>query len=343
MDKKSKQVNSGINVLKFVAVALVIVIHESFPAAAGLVIKGMAAMAVPVFFMISGYYSYGVSMDKLKKRSLKILYLTVLANLIYFIWDIIVEFLMGNSVGEWLAANCTLKKVAVFFLTNESPLRGHLWFLGALLYSYLFLILFLKLTEKCRGALGEYLRTNRLKIILVISILLMLANLAGGEFLTLYGKNIQVPYIRNWLFMGVPFFCAAYCIHAYEDSGRGQHGKPKLWALLAVSLALNAIEVYFMPQSGLYITTIPVNVTAFMLALRYSEVGSPLLVFLGRMADKYGLWIYILQIIVIKNLRYFYGRYGVDDSLALQCLSPFLVLLLSFALSVIPVWIFHKD
>ncbi len=68
----------------------------------------------------------------------------------------------------------------VFLVLNESPLRGHLWFLGALLYCYLFL-------------------------------------LALGEALTAAGHNIQIPYVRNWLFCGIPSFLTGYLICGYKE------------------------------------------------------------------------------------------------------------------------------
>ncbi len=139
--------------------------------------------------------------------------------------------------------------------------------------------------------------------------------------------------------MGIPFFCMAYCIHAYEEDIYRIFSLKMIWFWLDVSILLNVIEVWMMPQSCLYITTIFVNILTFLLALKNGKVRSAVLVRLGNLADKYGLWVYILQIIVIKNLRWFYVRYGVDDNIIVQSLSPFIVIILSFVLSVIPVWI----
>ena len=331
--------NQGINVLKFIAVVLVILIHESFPGDFGQIVKGIAAMSVPVFFMISGYYSYAKDVDKIKKSSIKIFELTILVNAIYFIYDIIVELISGASVPVWLRENCSLKRLLVFLLTNESPFRGHLWFLGALLYSYMFLFIFLIYIEKGRGRFAKIIRENQIKCLFFVTVFLLILNIAGGEFLTFYGKNIQIPYIRNWLFMGIPFFSLAYCIHAHEERIYHRLSSKKLCCLIAISLLLNILEVWLMPDSGLYITTIFVNITAFLLALSFHNIKSSMLIRLGNLADKYGLWVYALQIIVIKSLRWFYGQFGIADKTVVQYLSPFIALVLSFVLAIVPVWI----
>lgn len=336
MNEKSgriNHVNQGINILKFIAVTLVIIIHETPPGRFGLIAEGIAAMAVPVFFMISGYYCYGASLDRIRKRTVKVFKLTILANLIYFVWDIAVEALQGESVWIWLRENCTLKRLLVFLLTNESPFRGHLWFLGALLYSYLFLLIFLIYMEKGRGGIAEIIRKNQIKVLFAIAFLLLMMNIVGGEFLTFYGKNIQIPYIRNWLFMGIPFFIMAYCLHSGEELIYGRLNLNALWLISALSILLNVAEVSLMTQSALYITTIFVDITVFITALHYNELNNPLLIRLGGLADKYGLWVYVLQIIVIKNLRWFYAQYGIADNMFVQYMSPLLALVLSFVLA----------
>lgn len=342
MEEKLKRTDNGINVLKFIAVVLVILIHETLPGNFGLLIEGLAAMSVPVFFMVSGYYSYGASILKIRERTIKILWLTILVNVIYFIWDIAIEFFSGASVPDWIRQNCSLKRFLVLLLTNESPFRGHLWFLGALTYSYLFLLILLMYIERGRGRFARIIKENRIKFMFSLSVLLLILNLACGEFLTFYGKNIQIsyiPYIRNWLFMGIPFFSLAYCIHAYEEHIYRRFGTDKICLILALLLLLNIAEVWFMPGSGLYITTIFVNITAFLLALRFPIIKSPILVRLGNLADKYGLWVYALQIMVIKSLRWLYGQWGIEDKAVVLYLSPLIALVISFIISIIPVWI----
>lgn len=337
--KEGKRSNE-VNLLKLAAVIMVILIHDRLPGRVGTVIRGTAAMAVPVFYMISGYFSCGSDRKTVQRRAARTCFLLVLANLIYFLWDISVAFLSGNSVGGWLRDACSVKKILVFLLLNESSLRGHLWFLGALLYAYLFLFLMMRARE---GHRWEKKDKDTTRWILILSVLLLFINVTGGELLTQCGKDIQIPYIRNWLFCGLPFFGIGYWIHLKEAWIRQKADRKKAVIFFLVSIALNIAEVSYMRQSELYFTTILVSVTAFVLALFYQgSVRSRILILAGKAADRYGLWIYVLQIIVIKNIKWFYAAYGLEDTAILQWLRPALSFFATLFISAIWEWSLGK-
>lgn len=333
--------NNEINILKLAAVLLVVLIHDRLPGRTGTVVRGAAAAAVPVFFMISGYFSYGSGCKTIRKRASRMFSLLVFANAIYFFWDIGVEVLSGNSVGVWLKEVCSAKRILVFLLLNESSLRGHLWFLGALLYAYLCLFFMMHVRK---GKLPEETGNNRgSRLLIMLSGFLLLINLIGGELLTQCGKDLQIPYIRNWLFAGLPFFGIGYWIHSKETWIRQTAGSQKTVTCLVIFLALNIAEVSLVRPCELYLTTIPVSVTAFLSALLYQgKAQSRLLLWGGQIADRYGLWIYILQIIVIKNIRWFYDAYGMGESVALQWLRPLLSFTVSLLISAGWVWMLKK-
>ncbi len=336
--KTTGERNPEINLLKFIALVFILLIHKKLPGISGILVRGVAAASVPVFFMISGYYSYDVPSEKIGKRARRILALMLIANLLYLIWDICVELLSGNPLRPWIVQNCSPKRFLIFLLTNESPFRGHLWFLGALLYAYLFLFPVRKLMECKTGKTGAFLRKNHVHLFFWLSVFLFALNLAGGELLTIYGKNIQIPYIRNWLFTGIPSFAAAYCIHAREEQLLQYTGKRGMCLILAVAFVLNLAEVFYAPACEFYVTTLGTASAAFMLTIVCrGECRSRILCFLGKAADKYGLWVYILQIIVIKNLEWFCKEYGIEENPAVQYFSPVFVFFVTFLLALIPV------
>lgn len=328
--------SNEINLLKLAAVILVVLIHDRLPGGAGTVVRGTASAAVPVFFMISGYFSCGCDPETIRKRAARMFSLLVVANVIYFFWDISVEILSGHSVGGWFKETCSVRKILVFLLLNESSLRGHLWFLGALLYAYLCLLCLMRVQK---GKLFEKIGKNRQNVLLMLSGFLLLINLIGGELLTQFGKDIQIPYIRNWLFAGVPFFGIGYWIHSKETWIRQTSGRKKTVILFVILIGLNIVEVSLVRPGELYVTTIPAAVTAFLLALLYQgRARSRLLLWGGKIADRYGLWIYIFQIIVIKNIRWFYGAYGLEASAVLLWLRPAFSFGVTLLLSVVWVW-----
>lgn len=329
--------NYTVNVLKFIAIIFVFCIHYKPPGRLGEIIVHISRMAVPAFFMISGYYSYGVTIERLWMRSKRIFQQMIIANIIYFFWDICAELISGNSLEIWLKANCNIKRLLVFVLTNESPFRGHLWFLGALLYSYLFLIFVLKCCE-IKGSIGKFLQKNYLRCFIIISFFLLLINLLLGEVMIQYGQHIRIsytPYIRNWMFTGIPFFCIAYYIHAHEEWIR-QHLNHKLWGFFVIVVVLNILELLYMQSSELYVTTIFVDIFSFLLVLKY-RVKNKFLIIIGNLADSYGLWVYIIQIMIIKNIRWLLKMLEVDDVMAIKVLGFFVAIILTFLLSVIPI------
>ncbi len=79
--ENSIQRNSGIDILKVICSFLVICIHKRFLGVAGEYIRALSRVAVPVFFIISGYYLQMKSEDYMgrggKKRLFKILKLII--------------------------------------------------------------------------------------------------------------------------------------------------------------------------------------------------------------------------------------------------------------------------
>ena len=63
-----KRENETLYILKVWATFSVIAIHFGFLGQIGVFYKVLARFAVPLFFMISGFYSFSISEEKLKKR-----------------------------------------------------------------------------------------------------------------------------------------------------------------------------------------------------------------------------------------------------------------------------------
>lgn len=125
-----------LDILKCICAFGVISIHRGFPGDAGMYLKIFFRFAVPVFFMITGFfYSDTIRKGKQKKQILKILRIGILANLFYFVWDLFVVYYYGTgNIQGKLQKLLTPEKIRDLLITNESPFRSHLWYLGAILY-----------------------------------------------------------------------------------------------------------------------------------------------------------------------------------------------------------------
>ena len=84
--------------------------------------------------MITGYFYFDVEEKNGETRQIKKIFKLVLeANVLYLLWDSFYAVLSRNM--SFLLDTFTIENVLKFIAFNESPLKGHLWYLGAILYA----------------------------------------------------------------------------------------------------------------------------------------------------------------------------------------------------------------
>lgn len=92
--------NKCLNFFKGLACIMVIFIHFPFSGFFGSLIHNFAGFAVPLFFLISGYYSYNenreIVMKKLNRKTLHILHLCIVSTLLYLSYTIISCYIKGG-------------------------------------------------------------------------------------------------------------------------------------------------------------------------------------------------------------------------------------------------------
>ena len=124
-----------IDILKCLAAIAVVEIHKPLEIQGGDEFLILCRFAVPVFFMITGFF-YPEIVEK--KRELKqfgkIFTITIGANLFYLLWEILLAVEKRENIKEALLARFEERVPEDFILWNFSPLSPHLWYLQALLY-----------------------------------------------------------------------------------------------------------------------------------------------------------------------------------------------------------------
>lgn len=309
--------NQAVNCLKMFSVIAIFLIHCKFPGKTGEIIRGVASFGVPVFFLIAGFYSYQIPTEKIKKRIGHILGLVAAANLFYLLWDIVFLRLTGEQVTAWFAETFSGKKLLVFLLFNETPLRGHLWFLGALLYCYIVLLL----------AAGQEKR----RFLKVGVVLLLTGNILLGEAATALGHNLQIPYVRNWLFCGLPFFFLGYLLKAEKTEHPEKKtirlsGKIQL-SVMAVCVVTAAGEAWLIPDTELSVSTMALAILAFIYVTEKdteTEITGKITGKWLAFIDANASLIYILQVAVIKSIQWGEQRFGMMPDGFMGWLNPFL-------------------
>lgn len=312
--------NQAVNQLKMLSVTAIFLIHCKFPGRAGEIIRGVASFGVPVFFMIAGFYSYRISRSKIRKRAGHLFQLIIGANLFYLVWDLAYLCLTGENVAVWTAENLNWKKLLIFLLFNETPLRGHLWFLGALWYCYLLLLLFaVVLSGRNQQGKEWYSRAGK-----AVTAVLLLGNLVLGEALTGLGHNLQIPYVRNWLFCGVPCFLAGYLIRERQENQTACKMTRKMMIVLIVFCAVfGAVETCLIPDSELYLGTLLLALFSFMYVAYRDGKKTGCASWYLEFVDRNASLIYILQVAVIKTLQLILQRTGLGDNKVMAWIMPF--------------------
>lgn len=123
MDKHTSVRNVNIDILKGICTYLVIVIHCGFPFW-GSYVDAEARVAVPLLFMISGYYCKG-EWSEMKRKVIHLLKIFAVSEVVYFIYHILTR---GDEWAEWLRAAITMNAVWELLLRNSTRVFMVGWF-----------------------------------------------------------------------------------------------------------------------------------------------------------------------------------------------------------------------
>lgn len=197
-DMKDKIENYTLYCLEGISCLLVITIHIGYPGIFGKLINTIARFAVPLFFMVSGYYlgeNITKAKERIKYKIIRLLKLCIISSTLYLVWGCVLNCLIkGIGFAQWVHSVYYAKNIIAWFFVNSEPIGGHLWFLYALLYVYLVIAI-----------------TNEsvLQFVMTYSPYILVFTLGGGYVVK---AKIPVPIslFRNWFFVGLPFVSIGY-------------------------------------------------------------------------------------------------------------------------------------
>lgn len=277
--------------LKFFLAFLVVIIHTGFTGYIGLGILTFARIAVPLFFMITGYYLPMMTDEKFKKHLIKIIYLTIFSTLFYALISYIRSHVGSDVSSDWFAQTFSMKRILIWLLFNESIFAGHLWYFYALLY----VLVIIYITRKFK----------KMNILYVAIPFLFL-----GNYLLSFFDNCIL--YRNFLFTGFPYVLLGCLFRIYEKRLLEVFNKSHtlIIGLVVICICLG-IEMLVYKMAGFvvrrdhYFFTLPIVACVFILALRNPHWGSgSFLTFAGK---KYSAYIYILHVFFIISIHYGLG------------------------------------
>lgn len=299
---------TGLDILKCIAAFLVICIHAPFQGEIGEYFTAISRCAVPIFFMITGFfYNNQMSDSKINKQILKILKLCIISNIFYFLLKLFFCSIDNGTYLTLLKSTINKNTLMKLFIFNESPIYGHLWYLNALLY----VLIIMKFVNK----------HNLLKYVYIITPLMLLGDLILGKYsLLLLHRELPFILVRNFIFVGIPYFCVGNYINTNIYSKIKENANKKYIFFIIVFILTTIIERYMLIYLNAnatrdhYISTTFLAIFMFIYFLLYKNDNSKIKEYIAKIGREYSTLIYILHPAVIEILNrifedmYFYKK-----------------------------------
>lgn len=252
-EKKSNQKNLILNVEKLIAAYMVVFIHVSFPGRFGTAIVCLARFAVPFFFIVSGYFSYEkFNQDNIEKidKKIRTTGLLYLESIGFYLLIVLGVLRNSEQFITWLSAELNYKEIIkwLFFNKFNNIELEHLWFIGALLYCYIFFRFVYR----------------HIKLINILPLLLII-NYTFGEGHQMFHLPAFPEYItRNAWFCGIPCFAIGCIIREKEKVCTKYFTRKELLGIVAIAGVLTLGEAYLVGIADLYIFSIVIAVSLFL-------------------------------------------------------------------------------
>lgn len=314
MEKVQK--NNLLNFFKLIASFFVIFIHCKFPGFIGDFIETIARFAVPFFFIISGYYVYDNSYEKITlkiKKLIKILFFLLFA---YFIFDVFLFVTIKNMTFIDFSKQVFNKDNLILFLifNNTSTIASHLWFIPALICSYIILLVFYNK------------KNNLMNIFMWVPII----SIPLSMFLINY---FEYNIFRNWFFVGLPLLSIGYYIKSKEKYLKKFSNK-SLYLLSCLSILILFAErlimkLIFQNKLDFYFGSLFLSIFLFIYCIKNSKYSNKII----NISNDYSSNIYYYHYLIYLIFDNFV--FVNCTSIICRWIYPFAVLSISLLTSII--------
>lgn len=286
--------NLSLECCKLLAACFVVFLHIPFPGIFGQFMVCLSRFAVPLFFAVSGWFSFGASCEKLRKRFGNILLMELFGDVLYIFWKAVRFLMEGESLYWSLRYQLpNAQAIRMWLLWNVDPFAGHLWYLSATCF--------------CYGVLWLYTRLNRkdYRPLYLTGMVLLMCCFAVSEFSGFSGIRVDYRISRSGLLTGLPVFFLGLCL-------RENCEKLNAWGLpLALSgIVLSVLEWKILGSYDLYIGAVMTAAGILLATNRYPSVPG----WLTKPAAAFGsisTAVYLVHLLLQEIYSQFF-RYAVE-------------------------------
>jgi surface polysaccharide O-acyltransferase-like enzyme len=261
--------------------------------------------------MVSGYFAYCNSTEKIISKMKNIIKIYFWGAVIYFcFYGILTLYDSGIKAAVWYGISyfnpVFIFKFVIFNLPRSSE---HLWFLVALIYVY---------------ALHYFIDKLKIKesIYLWIGVVLLAIHLLLGVGLSSIGIVIPICVIRNFLLMGYPFYCIGMLIRKNEDLIHKKFTYKRAMILILIGVIETVISYFICGGNELYIGSVLVAVALLIISLKAKDIQiNEKLIKLSQASTG----IYLIHLVIGYSLE----RIVATDMPVVKNVFPFLVCIIS--------------
>lgn len=290
---------AGLDFFKIICAFLVVCIHIPVYYVGDWVVA-VARVAVPFFFMVTGFFfPVEFNKKKQKKQLKKILVLTVFANILYFMIFFALSAIKGE-LAAFFSERFTLNKLINFICLNDAFAGAHVWYLNALLYCLVGLYI-----------LTKYIQIKRIYFLIPV---LLVVNIAIQILANIFPMSIlnNLLLTRNFLLTGLPFILLGNYIRSKEINIK----KRVLGVLVVLFVILTVLEkalfnyVFGFRDNELWVSSILLAISLFLFALKMKSENKAVL-FLSKCGRDYSSIIYIIHIFIILGISVVLNSVGL--------------------------------
>lgn len=290
-------------------------LHCRFPGVIGDLIIYAFRFPVPIFFMITGYYSYGKDRTWIFKRALGILKILLLTELFYGGWRVVTVLHDNGSLSLYLS---TLEGVQHPFRTFfcGTVFNPILWYVYAVFWTYVIFYLF---------GIGRY------KIWSYALIPVLLCGQIFGRFYwqNHYDINQAIYWFRSAFLFGLPLTLLGSLLAEKAQWIKEKCSLFKAFLITALGGGIMVVEYFVSGQyMDFHLSTIFISVGFFVMAMTFPAADSKglfsVVAYIGR---RLSMWIYLLHMWCSSVLDCLRGRIAGDYESVYVWLKPILVCL----------------
>lgn len=264
------------------------------------IIQAGLRFAIPLFFMISGYYCYygdaQLTIEKMHGKIKHIFWINFWGCIYNLGFQMLVAIFGASHGGiEGILSHLRImfntKTLVVWFFLNQDPFVNIMWFTSALLYCYLIF------------AIVNHFRCFRIAYISIP--VLLICYFFMGNVLGIFGVEIAKYYYRNFLFMGLPLFLLGHWFHRNEVNIMRRLTPKFSIGVLALGFIISVVEWFFEGRQDMFAGSLLTVLGIFGVAYYFPERHEKN--FLKVVGDRYSLFVYVVHISVLTVLERFVG------------------------------------